>query len=96
MGKYARRHALIVSLIGLAFACRGSPCDWRAKHPRVLCYEGMADEGLVAGADDPLEASLVGPAGLELPRRRGQMQLAMPTIVPNRPCGTGFVGAVVG
>ncbi len=47
----AKRHALIIVLVGLAFACGALAFAWRADHRRVECYRDMADKGLVAGAD---------------------------------------------
>jgi len=47
-----RRQRLLAIAIGLlAFACGALAFAWRAEHRRVVCYQEMADEGLVAGAD---------------------------------------------
>jgi len=46
-----RQRLVALALWLLAFACGALTIAWRAEHRRVLCYQDMADEGLVAGAD---------------------------------------------
>jgi hypothetical protein len=43
--------ALAIVVAALAFACGLLTIAWRTEHRRVLCYQEMADEGLVAGSD---------------------------------------------
>ena len=50
-GQVSRRWALPAAVALLAFLCGVLAVAWRAEHRRVLCYQDMADEGLVAGAD---------------------------------------------